>query len=122
MGKFIHPALAARLTNFMTRQVSIQIPSSYRDSVKQQITNYDTFLDNHTELPCFIGVTQSGGETRGINGSIVTTGTTIQLAGYYPLITEKMRALLDDDTSLDIIRVRHDSALNMTELFCQVVK
>jgi head-tail adaptor len=72
-----------------------------------------------TDLPC--AVSGSGGwENKRADGTIASSSHRIAIAGSYPAITPKMRAVVAT-VNYDILSVEHDSHANTTSLVCQRV-
>ena len=73
----------------------------------------------HTNIPCVVA-TAGGREVKAPDMTYVVASHTISLAGNYPLIQEKMRAVIGSFT-FDILAVSHDSQNDTTHLECQIL-
>jgi head-tail adaptor len=88
-----------------------------------QITDSWADLAGHVDIPCAVGQARGGApaEVRGGMAVVVTTGHVIALAGHYPDITTRMRAVVDE-TNWNILDIRHDpTAGAYTQLMVEAV-
>jgi head-tail adaptor len=100
---------------------TIQASTESRDS-SGQITDTWSNLAGHVNIPCVRGqaVIRSAAEQRGPQAAVVSTRKVIALAGYYPSITTKHRAVVAS-TNWNILDVRHDPSSAYTQLDVEVV-
>lgn len=87
-----------------------------------QITDSWADLAGHVDIPCAVGQGRGpAAEQRNGMAIVVTTGHVIALAGHYPDITTRMRAVVDDAT-WNIRDIRHDpTAGAYTQLMVEAV-
>ena len=87
-----------------------------------QITDSWADLAGHVDIPCAVGQGRgAAAEQRTSAAIVVTTGHVIALAGHYPDITTRMRAVVDS-ASWNILDIRHDpTAGAYTQLMVEAV-
>ncbi|OGO04000.1 MAG: hypothetical protein A2Y91_03475 [Chloroflexi bacterium RBG_13_54_8] len=73
----------------------------------------------HVDIPCALSAAK-GQEVKNQDMTIGIATHIIALAGYYPTITYKMRAVIDSQ-NYDILLCETDSHVKMTRLTCQIV-
>lgn len=118
MTDLIHPRLFSQLAAFYPATCTIQEASETLDAANQPIQAWAD-LPGHVDIPCT--VSRPGGGERKTTHQIYSVAThTIALAGYYPAITEKMRAVVAGQ-AYDILLPENDPLGVGTQLLCQVV-
>ncbi len=121
---FIHPRLFEQLADFYPDFCNIQEASSPQDTTGQPIVSAWADKPGHTGIRCRRSPTSAPGiSTERKRSNVVFTVAThaIELAGYYPGIREKMRAVVAGQ-AFDIVSVESDGNSAMTRLVCQVVR
>ena len=120
--RIIHPDLFsgnfADLSDFYHFTCTIQEAPGVQDAAGEEIL---TYVDKagHIGLPCTLGPA-GGKEIKAPNMTYVVASHTISLAGDYPLVKEKMQAVIGG-VKFDILLVTHDSQSKTTHLDCQIV-
>ena len=84
-------------------------------TIQEDVGVYDGYSDNedwqplagHSDIPCAHGPNK-GREVKQSDQTYVVSNYTLSLRGYYPTITEKMRAVVDS-VVFDILLVQTDS-------------
>jgi head-tail adaptor len=105
------------LSDFFTSTCTIQEAAiAYDAAGGEQYTWNDKA--GHIGLSCAIGPT-GGKEIKRPDMTYVVATHRVLLAGYYPDIGEKMRAVVDG-TALDILLVESDSQQKLTRLSCRL--
>ena len=118
MGSLISPRMFGLLAAFYPSLCTIQAPTETQDAAGQPIPSW-TNLPGHVALSCRMSPT--GGGERKTPSQIYSVGVvTINLQEAYPLITTKMRAVVDN-VVYDILSVDIDGNNVSTRLTCQVV-
>jgi len=117
----IHYGMLDKLFRFFPRTVTIQqfIPGT-QDTYGEKTIGTWTAITALTDLPCRIGPA-SGGEQKRPDITPVLYDYRIVIAGYYDSIQENYRAVMDDDTAFDIVRIEHDSQQITTPLLVKLV-
>lgn len=118
MTSLIHPRLFEQMAAFYPSTCTIQESTETQDAAGQPIAAWSN-LAGHAGLACRVGPA-GGGERKSMNQVYLVATHTVHLAGNYPLITSKMRALVDGMT-LDILLPASDGQAHHTKLVCQVV-
>lgn len=116
----IHPDMLEDLPQFFSSTCTIQSLTVSADTYFDEVDSWSTL---HTAIPCaiaFPGLKGGGMEVKRSDMTYVVASHIVDLAGYYPDITETMRAVVGSLT-LDILLVQADSHHKMTRLTCQVV-
>lgn len=117
-NSIISPRLFSQLTAFYPETCTIQTAINSMDEANQPIQNWID-LAGHVAIPC--AVSRPRGGERHTTHQIYSVAThTIALAGHYPAITEKMRAVVGGKV-YDILLPENDGQETATELVCQVV-
>jgi len=117
----IHYGMLDKLFRFFPRTVTIQqfIPGT-QDTYGEKTVGTWTAITALTDLPCQISPA-SGGEQKRPDITPVLYDYRIVIAGYYDSIQENYRAVMDDDTAFDIVRIEHDSQQITTPLLVKLV-
>ncbi len=118
MTEIIHPRLHAMLNKFFPELCTVQAATETPDAAGQPIKGWAD-LAGHINLACAISRPR-GGERKTVHQIYSVATHTIALDGYYPAITEKMRAVVNG-VSYDILLPEHDGQAASTQLVCQVV-
>lgn len=114
----IHPRLLTDLFRFFASNCTIQRATQSADTYRSEVLTYAN-LAGHVSIPCIIAPT-GGQEIKAPNMTYVVASHHVTLAGYYPNIREKDRAIIGTMT-LDILIVECDSQAETTRLICQIV-
>ncbi len=93
--------LADYFPSLCTIQEDVGVYDGYSDN-----TDWQTFA-GHAEIPCSHGPNK-GREVKKPDQTYVVSNYTLSLRGYYPTITEKMRAVVDG-TVFEILLVQSSS-------------
>jgi len=112
----VHPGMLTNLADFYASSCTIQQPTRTQNAVKEDI---EAWANLHVGIPCAVAP-PSGGEVKLSDQTYVSATHIVNLAGYYPTVTERMRVLVNGLT-LDILLVTHDSHQKTTRLTCEVV-
>lgn len=117
----VHPDLLARLApNHYASTVTIQYPVVTQDSYGEGSVGWTT-LAGHAGLRCRIAPQQQFSREQRNQAQLYAVHVwDIALAGYYPAITEEMRATVDG-TAYDIELVQHDGNHETTHIQVRVV-
>lgn len=117
----VHPGLLTRLQpNHYASTVTIQYAVVTQDSYGEESAGWTT-LTGHASLPCRIAPQQQFSREQRSQAQLYAVHVwDIAVAGYYPTITEEMRAVVDG-TAYDIELVQHDGNHEMTHLQVRVV-
>lgn len=118
MTTLVHPRLFQALAAFYPSLCTIQQATETRDAAGQPIPAWAN-LAGHVDIDCRLGPA-GGGERKAVNQVYTIATHTIHLAGYYPSITTKMRAVVDG-AAYDILLTASDGNEHHTKLVCQVV-
>ena len=108
----------ADLSDFYHFTCTIQEAPGVQDAAGEEILTYVNKA-GHIGLPCTLGPA-GGKEIKAPDMTYVVASHTISLAGNYPLIQEKMRAVIGSFT-FDILAVSHDSQNDTTHLDTQIL-
>ena len=119
MANIIHPGLLAALGDFYPSTCTIQ-ESTESQNTAGEITLVWANFAGHVALACRIAPTR-GREVKDVELTWTVGAYTIGLAGYYPTITPKMRAVVGGET-YDILTVESDGQSEATWLGVQVVE
>ncbi len=119
MSSLLHSRMLGALAAYYPSLCTIEEPST--TNVRGEVSPDPwTPLAGHEALRCRVSPT--GGQEIKRADMIYTIGShTIALAGHYPTITAKMRAVADG-TAYDVLAVEHDGQETMTRLRVQVVR
>jgi len=117
----IHYGMLDKLFRFFPRTVTIQqfIPGT-QDTYGEKTVGTWTDITALTDLPCQISPA-SGEEQKRADMTPMLYDYRIVIAGYYNDIQENYRAVMDDDTAFDIVRIEHDSQQITTPLLVKLV-
>ena len=118
----IHPDMLTSLPDHFSSTCTIQESTETRAD-SGQITDSWADLAGHVDIPCAVGQGREGtpAEQRTSTAIVVTTGHVIALAGHYPDITTRMRAVVDG-ANWNILDIRHDpTAGAYTQLMVEAV-
>lgn len=118
-GYIVHPDMLTNLADFYASSCTIQQATVTQNAVKEDI---DAWANLHVGLACAVAPPSSGGrgEVKLSDQTYVVATHMVDLAGYYPTVTERMRVLVNG-LVLDILLVVHDSHQKTTRLTCEVV-
>jgi len=114
----ISPRLFSQLTAFYPDTCTIQAAIESQDVANQPIKSWSD-LAGHTAIPCAISRPR-GGERHTTHQIYSIATHTIALAGHYPAITAKMRAIVFGQ-AYDILLPENDGQGAATQLVCRVV-
>jgi hypothetical protein len=116
-----HPLMMAGLVKVrkFNRLIQIQERRETRSTIGGTSYDWDV-VDGMEAIPC-LHVDRIPSENRTIDIIIEEQYHTFMLAGYYPFILPAHRAVLDDDTLLNIEGVDSDSVGIFTILTCRVI-
>jgi head-tail adaptor len=114
----IHPKMLESLHRFFPSRCMIEEATVTVDEYRDEVSAWSARL-GHEDIPCAMAAA-GGQEVKRPDMTYVPATHRVTLAGHYPEITEKMRAVVDDIT-LDILLVEHDSHGQTTRLACEVV-
>lgn len=118
MSTLIHANMLSSLgVDFYPSTCTIQQATESQDAAGQLIRTWAN-VSGHVDIPC--AVASVGGDEREGNETYVLATHRIALRGYYPNITEAMRAVVSG-VNYDIERVHHDSQGVSTYLDVQVI-
>jgi hypothetical protein len=119
----IHPDLLSRLQPYhYAGSCTIQQATEAVDSYGAPTTSSWANLTGHVALPCRVAPdNRARQEVRETAAPYVLYGFTIVLAGHYPTISEKMRAIVGSQTH-NIQAVEHDGQGKTTRLRTQIVQ
>lgn len=112
----VHPDMLANLTGFYASTCTIQQATVTQNAVYEDV---ETWANLHVGVACAVAPA-SGGEVKRPDQTYVSATHMVNLAGYYPTVTERMRVLVNG-LVLDILLVVHDSHQKTTRLTCEVV-
>lgn len=115
----VHQRLFATLTGFYPSTCTIQEATEARDLAGQPIA---TWVDKagHIDLACRLSPA-GGGERKTVTQIYSQATHVVELTGYYPLITAKMRAVVAGQV-YDILLPERDGQSASTKLVCQVIR
>lgn len=116
----IHPRLFDSLPYVYPSLCTIRKATEAADSYGQLQPTWSNFT-GHIDLDCRVSPWRDGREVRQTEQTYVADRFVISLAGHYPTITEKMRALVDSATTYEVEIVQHDGNSKMTRLICRIV-
>ncbi len=116
MTGFVHPRLLSSLAKLFDQRVTIQQAIETQDPSGQPVCSWQ---DVYASLPCRLAPT-GGQETRLPEQIYAISTHTISIAGYYPDITAKMRAVIDA-IAYDILNVGCDSEHLTTRLNTRIL-
>jgi hypothetical protein len=123
-SQIIHPGLhnggRPSVDHFFATHVTIQQATSTISDYGDDVLTWAN-LAGHVGLDCAIAPAPGPGEVKAADGTYVVASHLINLAGYYPLITEKMRALIGA-SYYDILLAESDSQSHTTRLAAQIVE
>ena len=103
------PRMMATLGDYFPSLCTIQEDVGVEDDYGQVVPDWQP-VAGHSDIPCSLGVNRVGGgtEVKQSDQTYVVSNYTLSLRGYYPTITEKMRAVVDS-VVFDILLVQCDS-------------
>ena len=125
--RLIHPRMLATdfsdLSDFFPSLVTIQEGAvAYDDWGEEELTWGDKA--GHVDLPCTIAPVElqvrDKGEKKKEYGTYAIGSHHVTIAGYYPDIQEKMRAVVNG-TAYDILLAEWDSQSETTRLACRLL-
>lgn len=117
--RLVHPRLMDSLRNHYPQTVQIQAATVTQDAANQPIESWAP-LAGHEAIGAIWNPT-GGSEPRTNEQTLIITTPTLGLRGYWPAITEQMRAVLAG-VDYNIIRVWHDSQESATYLALERVE
>ena len=125
MVSLIHPRFLSSLAaTFYPSSCTIQQPTETQDAYGQPVVTAWPDVAGLANLPCSIAPFSGSPEKAEIkraDGTIEIITHHISIAGHYPTITNKMRAVVDG-VAYDIRAVEIDSHATMTRLRTVIVK
>lgn len=87
------PRMMTTLADYFPSLCTIQEDVGIEDDYGQIVHDWQSFA-NHVDIPCAHGPNK-GREVKQSDQTYVVSNYTLSLRGYYPTITEKMRAVVD---------------------------
>lgn len=113
------PALLADLAAFFPNLCTIQQATPTRDGYGQPLSSWATLT---ADIPCRVApiTSLSQGEARRAGMTVTTATYTVALAGYYPVLTAAMQAVVAGVT-YNILDVTHDGSSVYTTLLVERV-
>jgi len=118
MADLFSTRLMEHLGDFFPQSCTIQSLTETVDD-NHQVVEAWADIAGHVSIPCSVKV-ESGDEVRTDVQTYAIATHTIALQGYYPAITEKMRAVVDGQ-EYDILLPMHSGFGVNTRLKCRVV-
>ena len=121
-NRIVHPRLlsgdVADLSDFFASTCTIREAAWVLDSVGEE---EPTWADLYVAIPCTIAPEKGrgDGEVKQADGTFTFATHHVTLAGCYPLITTKMKAVVNG-TALDILLAETDSQAETTRLACRL--
>lgn len=116
----VHPALKERMQMmFYPSFCTIEQVTETQDSFGAVTVTWSTLAD-HAELRCRLAP-NSANEIHDLQGTYVVHSWTIALMGYYPGVTAKMRAVIDD-RRYEVETVQFDGNQKLTRLTVRIVE
>jgi hypothetical protein len=120
----VHPRLLERLTPsfFVDRAAIQQLPAEALNALNDSTAQTDwQNMPGLSSIPCYVTklAAKMGDEVRTQDTTFVASNFFVVLSGYFPQITETMRAVVTrptDTLTLDIEAVYGDSRLAITKL------
>ena len=100
------PRMMETLADYFPSLCTIQEDVGVENDYGQVVHSWSD-VAGHVEIPCAHGPNK-GREVKQSDQTYVVSNYTLSLRGYYPTITEKMRAVVDG-TVFDILLVQCDS-------------
>ena len=100
------PRMMVTLADYFPSVCTIQEDVGVENDYGQVVADWQSFA-GHVEIPCAHGPNK-GREVKLPDQTYVVSNYTLSLRGYYPTITEKMRAVVDG-VVFDILLVQCDS-------------
>jgi hypothetical protein len=120
-GEIVHYGMLDNLYRFFPRKVTIQqFTPNTQDSYGEETVGSWVDVDGLIDLPCQIAPAEGEKQKRPDMTPVVYTHRLV-IAGYYSEIQENYRAVLDDDTEFEIVKVEHDSQQKTTPLKVRLV-
>lgn len=118
----IHPKLTASLPQFYPSSLTVQKLVVTQNALGEKSKNPESWSNvaGLVDLPCRCAP-KSATENKGERLTFEQSSFTIAIAGHYPAILPKMRAVVDG-VNYDILGVRSDDEQKTTSLDAQVVK
>lgn len=113
-----HPRMVSGLKNFYPHTCTIQVNTPAKSNAGQKVPSWNNLAD-HVEIPCRFSA-GGGSEVRQLRQTFAVKTPAIALQGYYPEITEKMRAVVDGQ-AYNILNPRHDAQHESTSLDVELV-
>jgi SPP1 family predicted phage head-tail adaptor len=121
MGEIISRRMFDTLGKFFPDVCTIQETPNpeTQDAAGQPVEDWQDLKD-HEMLECRV-MPSGGNEKRSTNQIVASSTHVILLAGYYPLITARMRAVVDDQV-YEILLPEKDGLHAITRLVCEIVR
>jgi len=121
-NRIIHPRLLSGdfsdLTDFFASVCTIQEAVWTLDAVGEEAPAWADKA-GHIDIPCAIAPEKGRGEVKQADGTFTFATHHVTLAGDYPAITTKMKAVVNG-TALDILLAEWDSQAETTRLACRL--
>lgn len=116
----VHSRLFESLGNFFPDVVQIQEKPNpeVQDAAGQPVASWSALI-GHEAIACRV-MPAGGNERRSTNQVIAQSSHVILLAGAYPTVTARMRAVVRA-TVYDILLADTDGNQAMTRLYCEVI-
>lgn len=118
MADLFSPRLMDHLSKFFPQSCTVQVLTETTDE-NHQVVEAWADLSGHVAIPCLVKL-ESGDEVRTGEQTYAVATHTISLQGYYPAITEKMRAVVGG-LRYDILLPENSGFELNTRLKCRVV-
>lgn len=126
----IHQGFISSLSVRFTSLCQIQVATVTQSSIGSPVRTWAPLL-GHEAIPCAKGArgpnpSRAGGQTRTSQETLTRQVRYINLAGYFPEITDQMRAVVTDlktlvSETLIILATEVDSQHTYTRLDCEIV-
>jgi len=100
------PRMMAELRDYFPSECTIQTNEGVEDEHGQIVASWEDLAD-HVDIPCAHGPNR-GVEVKQSDQTYVVSNYTLSLRGYYPAITEVMRAVVDS-VAYEILLAQSDS-------------
>ncbi|MCK9602378.1 MAG: head-tail adaptor protein [Sphaerochaeta sp.] len=123
-NRIVHPRLLsgdfADLSDFFASACTIQEAVWTPDAAGEEAPAWADKA-GHVDIPCTIAPEKGrgDGEVKQADGTFTFATHHVTLAGCYPLITSKMKAVVNG-TALDILLAESDSQAETTRLACRL--
>ena len=118
MRTIFDPRMMAELRDYFPSLCAIQENVGIENDYGEIVEDWQDYAD-HADLPCAHGPNK-GIEVKKPDQTYVISNYTLSLRGYYPTITEAMRAVVDG-VAYEILLVQSDSHGVTTRILTRVV-